>query len=196
MSPIKDSERPRFSSFGDLVGTPQKLDYPDWILRLIKEVSSWLTERFPWEGLPQGLAYDEMLHEDPEVFFDRLKWLHQHAMVLPADGPMEPYREAVALWIGELSLDEPLRAAVDYSLLFSQGQCERVWILTDCWIPCDVDAYSEHIQAMTQRGVVLRFIMMTPWGWIELPLDEPHVFGRLPFFNGHSDNLKGRLKDR
>ena len=43
--------------------------------------------------------------------------------------------------------------------------------MSDTFIFDDVVRYAAHVDALTEQGVTLRFILVTPWGWVELPLN-------------------------
>ena len=34
----------------------------------------------------------------------------------------------------------------------------------------DTMRYAAHVDALTSQGIVLRFVLVTPWGWVEIPL--------------------------
>lgn len=142
-------------------------DYPDYIARLLVQVKGWLTRTFVIDGME--LPYWEAVRDDPEALYDELSWIDSQAALLPAAVPPEPKPEAVVLYLGEADLTDALRLAVDYSLIFSKNRCRRVWIISDCWIPFDVYEYADHIRVMEEQGVALRFMVVTPWGWLEIP---------------------------
>ena len=142
-------------------------DYPSHIVRLLKQVQSWLPKTYRVDGI--DMPYWEAMRDAPDIFFSELEWLEQRVALLPALTPPPPQPEAVVLTLGEVDLTGAMRLSVDYSLIFSNKLCRRVWIVTDMWIPCDVIEYSDHIRAMTAGGISLRFMLVTPWGWLEIP---------------------------
>lgn len=143
-------------------------DYPPHIIKLLNHVKGWLTKSFRLDGL--DMPYWEAIREDPDMFFGELSWIESQAALLPAMTPPSPQAEVVVLYLGEVDLTDAMRLAVDYSLIFSHNVCRRVWIVSDCWIPFDVLEYSDHIKAMAEHGISLRFLVVTPWGWVELPI--------------------------
>jgi hypothetical protein len=152
---------------GSLMRSLSKPDYPEYILHLLAQVKGWLTRTYHIDG--EDLPYWEVLREDPELLYGELSWLESNAALLPAATQPRPQAEAVVLYLGEADLTDAMRLAVDYSLIFSKGLCRRLWIVSDCWIPFDVYEYTDHIRAMTEKGITLRFLVTTPWGWIEIP---------------------------
>ena len=145
-------------------------DYPSHIVRLLKQVQSWLPKTYRVDGI--DMPYWEAMRDAPDIFFSELEWLEQRVALLPALTPPPPQPEAVVLTLGEVDLTGAMRLSVDYSLIFSNKLCRRVWIVTDMWIPCDVIEYSDHIRAMTAGGISLRFMLVTPWGWLEIPVSS------------------------
>ncbi|MGI6075506.1 MAG: hypothetical protein ACOYD9_03980 [Pyramidobacter sp.] len=165
-------------------------DYPDYITRLLAQVKGWLTKTFVIDGVE--LPYWEALDDDPEALYEELSWIESQAALLPSAVPPEPMPEAVVLYLGEADLRDAMRLAVDYSLIFSKNRCRRVWIVSDCWIPFDIYEYADHIKAMAEKGVTLRFLVVTPWGWVELPAA---AVGKIQFpGSSASDSGSGRSR--
>jgi hypothetical protein len=42
-------------------------------------------------------------------------------------------------------------------------------MISDTWIIGDILAYIPHIKALMARGIQLRFMLVTPWGYSEIP---------------------------
>ncbi len=167
-------------------------DYPPHIRRLLGQIKAWLTR--PHRIGDEDLPYWEAIREEPETFFNRLDWLESEAALLPSLTPPPPLPEAVVLCLGEADLTGAMRLAVDYSLIFSKNVCRRVWIVSDCWIPFDVLEYGDHIRAMLDRGINLRFLVVSPWGWFEMPVSSVGEI-QLPG-SSSSDGGNGRNRRR
>ena len=165
-------------------------DYPKYMERLLNQVKGWLTKTFRVDGI--DMAYWEVMRENPDALFSELKWIESKVALLPAAEPPQPHAEAVVLYLGEVDIYESMRLAVDYSLIFSKGNCRRIWVITDCWIPSDIMGYKDHIKAMTENGITLRFLIITPWGWIELPLAS---LGEAPLPPGENGRPRRRRGD-
>ncbi len=157
---------------GDFLRSLSTPDYPDYILGLLEQIRDWLTRSFHLEGYPDRVRYDQLLEEDPEQLYSTLDWLESHMALLPARDHPPVREEAVVLGLGQADLDDIMRMAVDYGMIFARDRCRRIWVVSDCWIPFDVTPYTDHLQALNAAGVTLRFLMVTPWGWLELPLLE------------------------
>ena len=166
-------------------------DYPNYIAKLLKQVKNWIAK--PHKLDDYDLPYWEVLHEAPEMLFDDLTWVEEYAALLPSDVPPKPMPEAVVLTLGEADLTNAMRLAVDYGLIFSKRACRRVWIVTDCWIPFDVLEYADHIKAMLENGVSLRFLLSSLWGWVELPVS---AIGDLNIRGTGLDENRGRFRRR
>jgi hypothetical protein len=45
-------------------------------------------------------------------------------------------------------------------------------VVSDTFIFGDTIHYAAHVDALAEQGIVLRFILVTPWGWVEIPLSS------------------------
>lgn len=166
-------------------------DYPTYIAKLLRQVRSWLSQ--PHAMGDYSVPYWEALREDPTCLFDKLSWLEENAALLPSAQPPKPHAEAIVLSLGEADLTDAMRLAVDYSLIFSKHVCRRVWVITDCWIPFDILEYADHVKAMLENGISLRFLLSTLWGWVELPVSTVGKFNIR--VSGFDDRGRGRRRD-
>ena len=166
-----------------------KPDYPDYIIRLLNQVKGWLTKTFQIDGI--NMPYWEIMRANPDALFNELSWIESKVALLPSPVPPAPQAEAVTLYLGELDTYEALRLAVDYSLIFSKGACRRMWIVTDSWVTVDVLGFKDHINAMQENGIALRFLIVTPWGWVEFPVSSLGKIELPPF-----DDERGKRRRR
>jgi hypothetical protein len=60
-----------------------------------------------------------------------------------------------------------------------------VWVLSDTFIFWDVIHYAAHVNALQEQGITLRFILVSPWGWVEIPLSGEAASNR-QFFWKHT----------
>ncbi len=65
-----------------------------------------------------------------------------------------------------------LRTAIDYAAVFNRKKCKRVWIISDAFVFDNAAHFSGHINALEKQGISVRFILVNPWGWVELPLSR------------------------
>jgi hypothetical protein len=110
------------------------------------------------------------LQADPEGLFGELEWVCEHADLLPADRDVGEKEEALVVTVGPYILDEGFRMAVDHAALFARERCKRVWMVTDNWLMGDFVYYLSHLKALVLQGVELRLLLVTPWGWTEVPI--------------------------
>jgi hypothetical protein len=64
-----------------------------------------------------------------------------------------------------------MRVAIDYASIFNSEKCRRVWIISDSFNFMDISGYVAHISKLSERGIKFRFLLVTPWGWIEMPIE-------------------------
>lgn len=149
---------------------------PDHMLRVMQEVQDWLASAISEDGQADLLdiatgSVDRGCSGDLEYLFGQLEWATQYADVIPAphDCSASPKEDAIILSVGSIVLDEGLRMMVDHAALFAAGACRRVWLVSDTWIIGDILSYMPHIRALLARGIELRFLLVTPWGFSEIP---------------------------
>ena len=89
---------------------------------------------------------------------------------MPNSKSSEGKADAVIVSIAPPDYESGLRMAIDYAAVFNRPTCKRVWIISDTFIFDDVVKFSAHVDALSEQGITLRYILVTPWGWVELPL--------------------------
>jgi len=93
-----------------------------------------------------------------------------------------------------------MRMAIDHATLFARGLCRRVWLICDSWLAEDVLRYLPHVRALAEQGIALRVILLSPWGWVEIPVrKEPAVLGSLSWKNenrGSNTGQRNRGEDK
>jgi len=168
--------------------------YPDFITKMVEQVQDWMIhiiqdgmsdmERDTFFSILEGA-----IQGDPEKLIKDLEWVEDHADLVPGTRRPVGHEDIVVLCLGPADFDDGMRLAVDYSALFSKGLCKRVWMICDSWIIGDVVRYLEHIRALVSEGVAFNFILVTPWGWSEIPI-------RAEALNGGKLDWKGGKKGR
>ncbi|HAA47841.1 MAG TPA: hypothetical protein DCE03_05075 [Synergistaceae bacterium] len=159
---------------GDLLRVMSGPTQPPFIVKLVSVVQDWMASAlYPDSGSqPDDFfqSYSDRRLADPEALFGQLEWMERYADLLPA--PYEPagHEDVVVLCVGTVDFDEGMRMTVDHAALFGRETCKRVWIVSDSWIIGEVARYVQHIRALEAYGVQLRFLLVTPWGWVEIPL--------------------------
>lgn len=191
-------EKDRPTMVGDILRAMESSAWPGFVTKAAEQVQQWMmgelaaeeafyAEENPTEGV------DPRTVGDTENLFQQLAWLEEGADLLPTQngGPGRGWPEALVLAIGPIDIDEGLRIAVDHAALFARGKCRRVWVFCDNWIVGDALRYLPHIRTLGGQGVDLRFILISPWGWTEIPLGrDPEKTGPLSW-RGVEDGAGG-----
>ncbi|MCL2767908.1 MAG: hypothetical protein FWE49_04210 [Synergistaceae bacterium] len=153
-------------------------EYPDYILELIEKVQDWMREIFVVENDPEDKKTDPvaaLFETDPEPdmeeLFSRIEWLEKYADVLPNVKRPIGREEVAVINVGTAELESCMRIAVDYASIFNSEKCRRVWIISDSFNFMDISGYVAHISKLSERGITFRFLLVTPWGWVEMPIE-------------------------
>lgn len=157
----------------DLLKMMSMQDYPPFIERLLSQIQG-----FMWGFVSNGdevkrieeLASEGYDLDDPQYLLEQLAWLREYADVVGPEIDGFGHEEAIVLSFTPVDNDEAMRWAIDHAALFAKETCRRIWIIAENWELSDVIQYSKHIKSLTEMGVSLRFILLTPWGWTEIPL--------------------------
>lgn len=165
----------------DLLSAISESEYPDFILNAVEQVQKWMKEMISPET--ETKSYDEtdmfsalfQFEEDEEEdnlskLISRLDSVKEYADVIPNMDMPDGKPDTVIVSITPPDYESGLRIAIDYAAVFNRESCKRVWIISDMFIFDDVAKYIHHVDALNEQGIVLRYILVTPWGWVELPL--------------------------
>jgi hypothetical protein len=159
---------------GDILRAMSGRDCPDYVERMASQIREWMVAALSGENdLPAEdflFGFGDRKQGDPEALLSQLEWVEDYADILPATTEPIGHEDAVVLCLGPVDFDEGMRMAVDYAALFGRDHCKRVWMISDSWVIGEVVRYVQHFTALASHGVELRFIMVTPWGWTEIPI--------------------------
>jgi hypothetical protein len=191
---------------GDVLRAMTGGDIPPYIERLASQIQEWMISALSGEGELSTedylFGFGDRKQGDPEVLISQLEWVDEFADILPASNEPAGHEEAVALCFGQVDFDEGMRMAIDYAALFGRDHCRRVWMLSDSWIIGEVVRYVQHFRALASHGVELRFVMVTPWGWTEIPIaletgdnDRLHWEARMARQDHNNNSLKPKKRD-
>ncbi len=171
---------------GEVLEAMSKPRYPEYILKSVEQIGLWMKECLQ----AQFSALEDDFRADYDRLYGQLEWMRDHADFLgeDPDGVASGASEAVVISLETGDQEEAMRMAIDHAAIFNPGKCQRVWILSDSWLPGEVFRYSRHIKAMESKGVSFRFILVTPGGWTEIPL---HDDGRARGDLGWNDRATG-----
>jgi hypothetical protein len=155
-------------------------EYPDYILELIEKLQDWMKEIFVVENDTEKTdkridPVTALFETDPELdmeeLFTRIEWLEKYADVLPNIKRPEGKEDVAVINVGVAELESCMRVAIDYASIFNSEKCRRVWVISDSFNFMDISGYVAHISKLSERGITFRFLLVTPWGWIEMPIE-------------------------
>lgn len=162
----------------DILNAISESEYPDYILDAVEQVQEWMQEMIKPETEQKGEAdifsmlwsLDEDEEDSIHGLISRLDNLKEYADVIPNSDMPDGKPDTVIVSITPPDYESGLRTAIDYAAVFNRQTCKRVWIISDAFIFDDVVKYSAHVDALSEQGITMRYILVTPWGWVELPL--------------------------
>ena len=155
-------------------------EYPDYILELIEKLQEWMKEIFIVENNSEKTdrrvdPVTALFETDPELdmeeLFSRIDWLEKYADVLPNIKRPEGREDVAVINVGVSELESCMRVAIDYASIFNSEKCRRVWVISDSFNFTDISGYVAHISKLSERGIKFRFLLVSPWGWIEMPIE-------------------------
>ena len=164
-------------TINELLSAISESEYPEYILEAISRIQKWMKEMTENDdGNNEDLfssIFGENFEDEPrgiDSLFERLHDLGEYADVIPNANAPEGKSDAIIVSIAPPDYESGLRMAIDYAAVFNRSTCKRVWIISDTFIFDDVVKFSPHVDALAEQGITLRYILVTPWGWVELPL--------------------------
>ncbi len=167
--------------------------YPEYIQKVVEQIQGWMSAALEGEEFPgEDEIFSSMERRfgmEPEYFFAQMEWLQAHADVIPSMQPSEDREDAVVIAIAPMDIEEGLRMAIDHAAVFSSGKCRRIWILSDNWVLGESFRYQPHVQTLKKRGILFHYILVTPWGWTEIPFTKNFGNRNIPWLgNEESEN--------
>ena len=177
--------KPDGMTVNELLSAISETEYPQYILDAVGQVQEWMrdmTER-PMEP-PQD--EDDIFEAifgagmDDEGYgigglLERLKSIEPYADVVPNQRAPEGKPDALVISITPPDLDSGIRSAIDYAAVFNRNKSRRVWIISDTFVFDEIVRFVPHVDALAEQGIMLRYILVTPWGWVEMPLSGSTV---------------------
>lgn len=157
-----------------LLSAISETEYPQYILEAISKIQSWMldTVNSPADrGMdPVTAMFEDGGDMDMDKLFSELESLEQYVDLIPNTRRPEGREDAIVVSVNPPDYESGVRTAIDYAALFNRRYCKRVWVISDTFIFADTMHYAAHVNALAEQGIVLRFILVTPWGWVEIPL--------------------------
>jgi hypothetical protein len=158
----------------ELLSAISETEYPQYILDAISRIQAWMLETVnaPSErGMdPVTAMFEDGGEMDMEKLFSDLESLEQYVDLIPNTRRPEGRPDVIVVSVNPPDYECGVRTAIDYAALFNRKNCKRVWVISDTFIFSDTIHYAAHVDALAEQGVTLRFVLVTPWGWVEIPL--------------------------
>ncbi|MBQ3455469.1 MAG: hypothetical protein IJG36_03440 [Synergistaceae bacterium] len=171
-----EAENGREIMVSELLSAISESEYPQYILDAVATVQEWMNDIIgngndSDEDIFQLLASGNFEEEvGIESLIERLEYTSKCIDILPNTKAQEGRPDVVVLSLSAPDYECGLRAAIDYAAVFSRETCRRVWVISDAYILDEAMKYAPHVDALLEQGISLRYILVTPWGWVELPL--------------------------
>ena len=131
------------------------------------------------------------MEESLEALFEKIDSIDNNVDVIPNTHKPDGNKDAMIINVLSPESDGGLRTAIDYAAVFNRKKCKRVWILSDSFVFDDAAHFAGHINALEKQGITIRFILINPWGWVELPLSRASALRKQIVWRG--DNNISRL---
>lgn len=166
-------------TISELLSAISENEYPQYILDAIETVREWMNDMItrPEETIEEtdifsalfGANFDDDIG-GIEGLFERLKNIENFADVIPNQKAPDGKPDTIIVSITPPDYDSGIRTAIDYAAVFNRPKCRRVWIISDTFIFDELIKFAPHVDALFEQGITLRYVLVTPWGWVELPL--------------------------
>ena len=158
----------------ELLSAISETEYPQYILDALSRVQSWMlaTLNAPAEqGMdPVTAMFEDGGEMDLDRLFESLEPLEPYVDIIPNIRRPEGRADAIVVSVSPPDYECGIRTAIDYAALFNRSKSKRIWVVSDTFVFGDTLRYAAHVDALAEQGIVLRFILVTPWGWVEIPL--------------------------
>ena len=165
----------------ELLSAISETEYPTYIIEAAKIVQEWMNDAI---NKNKNELNSEIRDIFSEVFgpdfsdetgslddlYSRLSKLEEFADFIPKNKKSGDKSDTIIISLSSPDYEGGLRAAIDHAAIFSRGKCRRVWIISDSFILDDVVRFIPHVDALAEQEISLRYLLVTPWGWVELPL--------------------------
>ena len=163
----------------ELLSAISDTEYPQYILDAIGTVQEWMHDmtQKPEDPIDEQDIFSPLFgamfeDEDDGIagLFNRLKNIEAFADVVPNSRVPEGKPDTLIISISPPDFESGIRTAIDYAAVFNRNKCRRVWIISDTFAFDEVVRFVPHVDALAEQGIMLRYILVTPWGWVEMPL--------------------------
>ncbi len=166
----------------ELLSAISETEYPQYIIEAVETVKEWMNDainRPEDDKPPVPDIFSEFFgcdFEDEtgglEDLYKRLSSLEDFADIIPNSKKTGGKSDTIIISLAPPDYEGGLRAAIDHAAIFNRGSCRRVWIISDTFVLDEVVRFINHVDALAEQGITLRFLLVTPWGWVEMPLSD------------------------
>lgn len=181
---IRKKKQPEMM-MSELLSAISETEYPSYILEAVDIVREWISElinRNDTEGSTAKDIFSEIFggeFDDEtariEDLYSRLSSIEEFADIIPSAKKAEGKSDTIIICLMPPDYELGLRSAIDHAAIFNKGKCRRVWIISDSFVLGDVVRFIPHVDALAEQGISLRFLLVTAWGWVEMPLSGSTV---------------------
>ena len=164
----------------ELLSAISETEYPGYILEAVDIVREWMNdaiERSKSEEITQRDIFSEIFGAEFEYdtgglddLYARLASIEEFADIIPNSKKADGKSDTIIISLATPDYEGGLRAAIDHAAIFNRGNCHRVWIISDTFMLGEIIRFIPHVDALAEQEIILRFLLVTPWGWVELPL--------------------------
>lgn len=175
----------KLTTVNELLSAISETEYPQYILDAVGKVQEWMhdmTSKSNEAPSDESDIFASFLEEafgeesfGIEGLFERLRSIEEFADVVPNPRAPDGKPDTLIISITPPEYDSGIRAAIDYAAVFNRDKCRRVWIISDIFVFDEVARFVPHVDALADQGIMLRYILVTPWGWVEMPLSGSTV---------------------
>ncbi|MBR1487036.1 MAG: hypothetical protein IJ597_07280 [Synergistaceae bacterium] len=192
----------------ELLSAISETEYPDYIIEAANIVQNWMNDAInkskqePEDKPTEIEIFSEFFGSDftedetgsIEDLYSRLSSLEEFADVIPNSKKSNNKSETIIISLASPDYEGGLRAAIDHAAIFSRGKCRRVWIISDAFVLDEVVRFMPYVDALAEQNITLRFLLVTAWGWVELPLSGATASRQQ--FLWRADEIKTRAPKR
>lgn len=176
----RSRKRPENITVNEFLSAISETEYPAYILEAINQVQEWIRDVNDRYQKPSDtddifsklFGFDDQFDDGStlEGLHQRLSSIEEFADVVPNPKIPGGKADTLIISIAPSDFESGIRTAIDHAAVFNRETCRRVWIISDAFAFDEVIRFVPHVDALSEQGIMLRYILVTPWGWVEMPL--------------------------
>lgn len=197
-------DKNEITTVNELLSAVSETEYPQYVLSAIEKVQEWMNDSITSTEESEdtdifAAIFNDMFDDGMNGtagLYEKLNEIEEFADVLPNMKKPDGKPDTIIISITPPDYESGLRTAIDYAAVFNRPNCRRVWIISDTFIFDEVIKFAPHVDALASQGITLRFILVTPWGWVELPLSGSMASRHQFMFRTQDHPEKGKRRNR